>query len=523
MRKSVVIAAVLSGVLASSVASAQYKDRKAVEQTPKTETELLLEKADSAQQPVVITLEQALEIALSENVAVKVADLEIKRTQYAKKGAYAALYPQIDLSASYQRTIKRQVMYMDIDTKSMSSMMGGGSSSATAALADIMQRIGVLEAAHGITPPTTPAPDAGTDSGSTGGSSMSDGLEVGRLNTLNGGVTASMPIVNAQLWKSLKLSALDVELAVEKARASRLDMVTQVKNAYFGILMAKEAFNVYKDVYENAVENYNETKKKFDAQKVSEFELVRAKTSVANAIPNVYNAESSIILALWQLKAVLGVDLDMNLDVAGKLDDWSQQMFYDIHQHDSVSLDNNTTMKQLAIQTEVLAQNIKLQQYANIPSLALAFNFSMNTMANDVKFSEFRWTPYSYVGLSLNIPIFAGGKRYQAIRQAKNQYQQVQLQVDNTERQLKIAIRQSLNTMETNMKSYYAAQEAVGAAQKAYDIAEAAYKVGRSTLLELNDAQLALTQAQLAQSQAVYNFVNAKTQLEQVIGQDFIE
>ena len=99
----------------------------------------------------------------------------------------------------------------------------------------------------------------------------------------------------------------------------------------------------------------------------------------------------------------------------------------------------------------------------------------------------------------------------------------MQLQVDNTERQLKIAIRQSLNTMETNMKSYYAAQEAVGAAQKAYDIAEAAYKVGRSTLLELNDAQLALTQAQLAQSQAVYNFVNAKTQLEQVIGQDFIE
>ena len=80
MRKSVVTTVVLAGVLASaSVASAQYRDRKAVDQTPKTETELLLEKADSARQPVVITLEQALEIALSENVAVKVADLEIKR------------------------------------------------------------------------------------------------------------------------------------------------------------------------------------------------------------------------------------------------------------------------------------------------------------------------------------------------------------------------------------------------------------------------------------------------------------
>jgi outer membrane protein TolC len=287
--------------------------------------------------------------------------------------------------------------------------------------------------------------------------------------------------------------------------------------------MAKEAFNVYKEVYENAVSNYDETKKKFDAEKVSELELLRAKTTVANAIPNVYNAESSIVLALWQLKAILGVDLDMNLDIAGSLEDYAGQMLYDIHQHDSVSLDYNTTMKQLAIQSEMLAETVKLQKYANIPSLALAFNFSLNAMTNDFKFSTYRWTPYSYVGLSLNIPIFAGGKRYQQIRQARNQHQQVLLQKDNTERQLKIAIRQSLTTMETNMKSYYSAQDAVAMAAKGYSIAEKAYQVGRSTLIELNDAQLALTQARLAEYQAIYNFVVAKSQLEQTLGQDFIE
>ena len=469
MKKIKLTTVILAGLLVVPVAAtAQYKDKKTAEQTPKTETELLLERAEVAQQPVVITLEQALQIALSENVAVKVADLEIKRTQYAKKGAYASLYPQIDLTGSYQRTIKKQVMYMAMGDQPMK-------------------------------------------------------IEVGMFNTLNAAASAALPLVNAQLWKSLQISALDVELAVEKARASKLDMVTQVKNAYFGILMAKEAFNVYKEVYENAVKNYDETKKKYDAQKVSEFELIRAKTTVANAIPNVYNAESSVILALWQLKAVLGVDLEMNIDVAGQLSDWSQQMLYDIHQHDNADLDQNTTMKQLALQAEVLAQNIKLQKYATLPSLAASFNFSYISMANDVAFKEFPWTPYSTAGLSINIPIFAGGKRYQAIRQAKNQYQQMQLQVENTERQLKIAIRQSLNTMETNMKSYYAAQEAVASAQKAYDIAEAAYKVGRSTLIELNDAQLALTQSQLAQSQAIYNFVNAKTQLEQTLGHLSVE
>ena len=469
MKNLAVTTVILAGLMLSqSAAFAQFKTKKAAEEAPKTETQLLLETVEASEAPVVITLEQALEIALSENVSVKVADMEIERTGYAKKGTYASLYPQIDIAGSYQRTIKKQMMAM--------SMNG-----------------------------------------------QETRIEVGMFNTITAAASASMPLVSAQLWKSLKISGMDVELAVEKARSSRLETVTQVKNSYFAILLAKEAFEVYKSVYENAMDNYAEVQKKFDAQKVSEFELVRAKTTVEQAIPNVYNAESSIILALWQLKAVLGVALDMNIDVAGQLSDYSQQMFYDIHQHDSVNLDNNSAMKQLAIQTEMLAETVKLQKYANIPTLAATFNFSYMSMANDVALKDFPWSPYSTAGLSLSIPIFAGGKRYQAIRQAKNQYEQVKIQADNTERQLMIAVRQSLNTMEMNMKSYYAAQNAVASAQKAYDIASAAYSVGRSTLIELNDAQLALTQSKLAESQAIYNFVVAKAQLEQTLGQDFVE
>lgn len=501
---------IAAGLLSHGIAAdAQYRTKKVTDEEQKTDVQLILDQADSSDAPVVITLEQALEIALSENLSVKVADMEIERTGFAKKGTYASLFPQIDVSGTYQRTIKKQVMYMDFDMGSLGGPGAGGD--------------GTGGDGAGAGEGETSAPEAGAGaSGASSGSKNGGGLEVGRWNTWAAGVTASMPIVNAQLWQSIKISGLDVELAVEKARASRLDMVTQVKNAYFSTLLAKEAFDVYKQVYENAVQNLAEAQKKYDAQKVSEFELIRAKTTVANAVPNVYNAESSVILSLWQLKAVLGVDLDMNLDIAGKLSDWSEHLFYDVHQHDSISLENNTTMKQLAIQAEQLAQNIKLQKYACIPSLSLAFNYSLNAMTNDFKFNEYRWTPHSYVGISLNIPIFAGGKRYNQIRQAKNQYGQVQLQTLNTERQLKISIRQSLNTMETNMKSYYAAQDAVMSAQKAYDIAEASYKVGRSTLIELNDAQLALTQARLAESQAIYNFVTAKSQLEQTLGQDFI-
>lgn len=475
------------------VSSAQYRtdikleDRK---EDGRTAVQQILEEADSSEVPVIISLDQALQIALSENIAVKVADKEIERTTYAKRGTYAALFPQVDGSGSYQRTIKRQVMYMDIDASKFPGMGGSGS---------------------------------GTDTGNgSQSSSLNDGMEVGRLNTMSFGVSAAMPIINAQLWESVKISAMDVELAVEKARASRLNMVSQVKNAYYGVLFAKEAFEVYKEVYENALTNYEETEKKYNVQKATELDMARAKTTVANAIPNVYNAESSVMLSLWQLKAVMGVDLEMNLDVEGSITDYSDLLAYDTAQHDSISLDSNSTMKQLAIQAEELAKSIKLRQYAYIPTLSLAFNFSGNAMANDVAFSQWKWTPYSTVGVSLSIPIFSGLKRYNDVKQAKNQYQQMQYNITDTERNLKIAIRQSLNTMDTNVKSYNAAADAVIAAEKAYSIAEKSYEVGRATLTDLNDAQLALTQSRLAQSQAIYNFVVAKTSLEQNLGQDFI-
>lgn len=493
---------------------AQYKKKKDGKETPKTEVQLILEEADSAETPVVISLEQALKIALSENIAVKVADKEIERTKYAKKGTYASLFPQIDATGSYQRTIKKQVMYMDFDMSSFGGGSAAGSGSASSGSGSTGSGSGSAGTGEG----------SGTGAGSTASSSKNNGgLEVGRWNTWSAGVSASMPVVNAQLWKSIKISGMDVELAVEKARASRLDMVSQVKNAYYAVLFSKEAFNVYKEVYENAMTNYAETEKKYNVQKATDLDMARAKTNVANAIPNVYNAESSIILALWQLKAVMGIDLEMNIDVEGAIEDYSEYMTSDVTKADSISLDRNSTMKQLEIQANELAQSIKAQQYAYIPTLALAFNYSYNAMTNDFNFKEYRWTPYSYVGVSLSIPIFSGGKRLNQVRQARNSYEQMRLQMTSTERNLKISIRQSLNTMETNVKSYDAAKDAVASAEKAYSIAEKSYEVGRATLTDLNDAQLALTQARLAESQAVYNFIVAKTQLEQTLGQDFTE
>ena len=464
--------------------------------------------------PAVLSLDQAIQIALTESPTVKVADLEVQRSEFAKKGSYAMLFPQIGASASYQRTIKKQVMYMGGGDDDEEGGGGGMSSMMSGILDPIMYYINELYKGTGVPfVPYVPAP-ATTDSSNDGG------IAVGRWNTFNAGITATMPLINAQLWQSLAISGESVDLAVEKARSSRLEMVNQVKQAYYAALLAKEANHVYKSVYDNAVQNLELTQKKYNASKASELDLARAKTTVANAVPNLFNSENSIYLSLWQLKAIMGIDLEAEIDVKDSLLVYSEGMSSVLNDSE-LSLSGNSTLRQLEIQADQLANTVKMQQYAYLPTLSLAFSYSLNAMTNDFKFEEYHWTPYSYVGLSLSIPIFSGGQRLNDLRQTRVQKNQLAIQRENTERQLRIAIRQSLSTMETAVKSHESALDALESAQKAYDIAAKSYEIGRSTLTDLDAAQLALTQAQLAASQAIYNYLVAKAGLESTIGADY--
>ena len=497
----------LLALLVPLAAQAQYKG----EERPLGDTTLVL------------TLEDAVKIALSENVSVKVADMEVERTKYAQRGSYGQLFPQISASGMYSYAIQKQKVYFGSDSEEEGSGSSGGGGGMAGMMAGMMEPIMYyIEQLYAFTgapfvpyvAPTTPETEQQSGDGA---------IEMGRRNQVSLGLSASMPVVNFQLWESLRLTGDQVELAVEQARESRLGTVTSVKQAYYSVLLAKASYDVYNAVYENAVENCKLTEMRFNAQKATEMDRSRALASVAAAIPNLYNAENSIYLALWQLKAVMGLDLDRAIDVAGSLEDYAQHMFYDINEGEEASLERNSQLRQLAKQAEMLAKQIRMQQYAYLPTLSMQVSYNYYTQSDKFNLAQWKWLPSSTLALSLSIPIFSGGQRYHAIKQTRVQADELDLQRVNAERQLRIGIRQSLSTMETSMRSYDAARDAIKSAEKAYDVAAKSYQVGRSTLTDLNNTELTLTQTKLQALQAVYNFVNAKAGLEQTLGYDFTD
>ena len=406
---------------------------------------------------LVLTLEQALEIALSENPTVKIADETIEAKKYAKKGTYAALWPDISASGSFQRYIEKPSFHI-----------------------------------------------------------MGQTVKMGTTNTVSGGVSAALPLVNAQLWKSLKLSVMDVELAVEQARSSRIDMIEQVTKAFYQVLLAKDSYEVYKRVYNNAVENHKIVEKKYAVGAVSEYDFIRSKVSVSNAEPNVFEAENSIIVALWQMKALLGLDLEKQIDCAGSLADYESAMSARIDT--PTTLVNNSTMRQFDIQERMLNQSLKMQRAANLPSLNASINYMLNAMDETMAITKYKWMGSSTALVSLNVPIFSGGKRRAAINQAKINLTTLQLQRENTERQLHTAIMQYESSMQTSLKQYHASSENISQAKRGYDIAVKRYEVGGGTLVDVDNSQLAYTQAELSRSTAIFNYLINQASLEKIKG-----
>lgn len=425
-----------------------------------------------AQDTLVLNIGEALQIALSENPTIKVANKEIQKKKYAQKGSYAALFPQINFSADYNRTLKKQVMYMDGFDMGNTEIPG-------------MEEM----------------------------PNMDEGIEVGRDNNWNLGFNASIPIVNASLWKSLSISAVDVELAIEQARSSKIAMVNQVKKGFYSVLLANDSYRVFKESYNNAMENYQDIKRKFEQGLVAEYDLIRANVTVKNSEPNMLQAENALILAKWQLKALLGMDLEMNIECKGQLTDFEAELFGDFLSTDT-TLANNTELKQMDLQAKQLEKTLTMQKFDYLPTLSLTGLYQWTAMNNDFKFKDYRWNPYSMVGLSLSIPIFSGGNKFYKIKQTRNSLEQLNLQKEDTQRNLQLAIKQHLDNMKTCVKRFDASQKGVEQAERGYLISLKRYDTGAGTLLEMNDSELALTQAKLNFNQAIYDYMVAKADLE---------
>jgi len=436
-----------------------------------------------AQDTLSLSLEQCIGVALDMNPTVKVADMDIKRVDYSKKETLGALLPTVAFGATYNRMLAKQVAYMNMDG------FGGGASGDE------------------------------SEGASSSASGKRQGIKMGLDNSYSVGFSASLPLIAPQLWASLKLSDSQILQSVEQARASRLSLVNEVKNAYYTLLLAEDSRNVIKQSYEMAALTHEIYTKQHQAGTASDYDVLRTSVAMKNVEPELLQSDIAVKQAKLQLAILMGISTEIPIKASGSLSDYEQSMYADAL---GLSRDysRNTELRQNEIQIRQLSDALRVQKMAWYPTLTATANYNWTSSSNGSPFRNFLWSPYSVFGLTLNIPLFEGGIRYNRQRQASVQVEQVKLQRENIERNVASQVDLSIDNIMLNVKQIASSSESVAQAERAHDIMQRSFNIGAASYLDLRDSELALTQARLAYYQSIYNYLVANSSLELLLGDD---
>ncbi|MDE6246392.1 MAG: TolC family protein [Muribaculaceae bacterium] len=417
-----------------------------------------------ASDTISLSRHRCIEIALDSSPTVKVADLEVKRMQYAKKETRGGLFPTIDFQAAYQRSIELQTIHMN---------MGGQTQS----------------------------------------------LKMGSDNTWNFGFNASLPIIAPTLWKAISINDTQILASLESARSSRLDLINNINKSYYALLLAIASKDVIQQNYDRALLNHQIYEKQFAAGTASEYDVLRSSVQVTNLEPELLQADIAIRQCELQLKVLMGIDYDITVTPNITLEEMQQEM-YGYNPLAAEDLSANSSLRSLDIQSDLARKNVALKKLAWIPTLGASFNISWLSLSDGSPFKNQQFSPYSNVGLALSVPIFSGGSKYYGLKQAQVQANELSLQRENLVNSLTMQRDLALDNINREVKQISSSAEGMKQAAKAYDIMQKSFEIGAASYLDLRDSEVANTSAKLSYLQCIYNYLVSVSELDLLLGKE---
>lgn len=420
--------------------------------------------AQTGKDSVHIDLSKAIEIGLSESPSIHIAGRDIQIKQQYKKEQIVSLFPDVSLSGSYQYTILKQSMAM-----------------------------------------------------SMGGQDMN--IKVGKDHNYSVGASLSLPLIVPSLWSSLKLSQMDIELAMESARSSKIELVSQIKQAYYTYLVAKQAYEVLLQSYANTEASNELVIKQFEQGLVSSFEKLRSNVALQNRRPEVTSAAKAANLANMRLKIIMGLDINEPIIFDGQLSDYEDEVANAVVPSlNELSFDENSSLKQMDLGIAQLQQSKKIIKGSACPSLALSGSLMYNGMGDTG--GSFNNFPYSVIGLGLSVPIVSWAGTSYKLKQTNLSIDNMQEQRVDVERNLRLGAQSYLNDMQQAMEDFVSDMETMRQAEEAYSIAQKQYEIGMNTWLDMNSSELVLTSTRLTYCQTLFNYLTAKAALDALTGKE---
>ncbi|HEY5615613.1 MAG TPA: TolC family protein [Bacteroidota bacterium] len=426
----------------------------------------------SAQQKT-LTFQQAIEIALEQNLSIRQAENNVESAQSGVLSAYGSYLPTLSASGGWTRTQT--------------------------------ERGPATEYFNGI-PISVPA-------ASTIANNFQSGVSLGY--TIFDGFNREAG------YNRAVSSAVSSEKTAERTRQM---IVFQVQANYLTVLRNEQLLKVSQ---ENLKRDERQLERIMESNRVGALsigDVYRQQSQVASDELNLINAQNTYDKSKADLLALIGVDASddfaiidpsIPVDIAAAQLEATKEQYKDFSQLRSRALGARPDYQSARENYDASDWGVTSAMSRYFPRVSASAGYS--TSNREMKLlgvnRGLNW------GLNISWTLFDGFSTNQAIQAASANSRNAELSLHQAERNISVEVKKALLDLDAARKAYEVSLKSVQSASQDRRVAEERYNLGAGTLLDLLVANAGLVNAEVSKVNATYSYITAERNLEFALGE----
>lgn len=345
------------------------------------------------------------------------------------------------------------------------------------------------------------------------------------VRSANGNLNSS--VVLFQGWQRInQISQNKFTLEADKSNAQKAknDLSLMVVTTYLQVLNVQDLTESARQQYEFSRLQLDREQKLFDVGNKTLADLSQAKSQFANAELNLTNAQNQLDLAYLNLAQLMERNPANPFEVVKPVVNAvsTEALKYEAGEVFQTALANYPDIKLAEYRRMAANKSVSVARGSYYPRLS--FGGSMSTgysslrqryipgtnppQFEDISFNDQLSENYNRaVGFNLSIPLWNGSAARSTVKRAKINYQNASLAEQLAKNNLNKVISQAVLDAKAADKRHQSTQSAFDSAKAAFEVIEQRYNVGLVNSLDFYQAQVNLNRAQFDLIQAKYDLI----------------
>ena len=319
------------------------------------------------------------------------------------------------------------------------------------------------------------------------------------------------------LWSGNRVESQisQAKLSLDASRweiaAARQELKYSATDAYFKFMAARDAVRLATESVERLERYLQDVKLQFEVGVVAKVDVLRSEVELAKAKQTLIEAKNAYDVTMANLNTIIGLPLTTELKVAGDLsyEKYDQALAACM----DTALRQRPEIFQATDAAKIAQEAITIARSGYLPTVSASYQAGWN----DSKFAgtnNYNWTVY----LTTNWNFMDSGLTAGKLKQASEGFKKAKEQLQQTVDAVRLDVQSTYLTLKSAEQSIATSSAAVGLAEEDYKIKVIRYQAGVGTNLDVLDAQVALTTAKNNFLQAMYSYNNFRSKLDKAMG-----